>query len=209
MALNKARVLRHRDMQGRPVIYIPAKNHSVNDREIDELTQFIVFNLVKINLHGWSPLKSNSTHCITGRGLQEVFWRCHWQFLYCLWSQEFLIDMYGLSFNQEYHMAFKPPLPRTPWRVSHLQRANCVFRMLGNYQGLAGWEHLKQSHFCKFWGRSLPVFDTRHPSYWYVDNSKEDHSRWEAERSFLSRLFYILRFNKSIHFSVNVNELNF
>ena len=46
LALKKARVLRHRDMQGRPVIYIPAKNHSVNDREIDELTQFIVFCLV-------------------------------------------------------------------------------------------------------------------------------------------------------------------
>jgi len=40
--LNKAVVLRHRDMQGRPVIYIPAKNHSVNGREIEELTQFIV-----------------------------------------------------------------------------------------------------------------------------------------------------------------------
>lgn len=33
-------------MQGRPVIYIPAKNHSVNDREIDELTKFIVYCLV-------------------------------------------------------------------------------------------------------------------------------------------------------------------
>lgn len=49
MSLNKARVLRHRDMQGRSVIYIPAKNHSVNDREIDELTQFIVFCLVMKN----------------------------------------------------------------------------------------------------------------------------------------------------------------
>ena len=44
--LNKAVVLRHRDMQGRPVIYIPAKNHSVNGREIEELTQFIVHCLV-------------------------------------------------------------------------------------------------------------------------------------------------------------------
>ena len=33
-------------MQGRPVIYIPAKNHNVNDREIDQLTQFIVYCLV-------------------------------------------------------------------------------------------------------------------------------------------------------------------
>lgn len=50
LALKKARVLRHRDMQGRSVIYIPAKNHSVNDREIDELTQFIVFCLVRSKL---------------------------------------------------------------------------------------------------------------------------------------------------------------
>lgn len=43
---NKARVLRHRDMAGRPVIYIPARNHNVNERNIDELTKFIVFCLV-------------------------------------------------------------------------------------------------------------------------------------------------------------------
>lgn len=43
---NKARVLRHRDMMGRPVIYIPAKNHNVNDRDIDDLTKFIVYCLV-------------------------------------------------------------------------------------------------------------------------------------------------------------------
>nr|CAD7431054.1 unnamed protein product [Timema monikensis] len=42
---NKARVLRHRDMVGRPVIYIPARNHNVNERNIDELTKFIVYCL--------------------------------------------------------------------------------------------------------------------------------------------------------------------
>ncbi|KAJ8922701.1 hypothetical protein NQ315_007735 [Exocentrus adspersus] len=42
---NKARVLRHRDMVGRPVIYIPAKNHNVTNRDIDELTKFIVYCL--------------------------------------------------------------------------------------------------------------------------------------------------------------------
>ncbi|XP_046666195.1 CRAL-TRIO domain-containing protein C3H8.02 isoform X2 [Homalodisca vitripennis] len=41
----KARVLKHRDMQGRPVIYIPAKHHNANDRDIDELTKFIVYCL--------------------------------------------------------------------------------------------------------------------------------------------------------------------
>ena len=46
MEANKARVLRHRDMVGRPVIYIPAKNHNVNDRDIDDLTKFIVYCLV-------------------------------------------------------------------------------------------------------------------------------------------------------------------
>ncbi|XP_019876189.1 uncharacterized protein LOC109604096 [Aethina tumida] len=42
---NKARVLRHRDLQGRPIIYIPAKNHSASNRNIDELTKFIVYCL--------------------------------------------------------------------------------------------------------------------------------------------------------------------
>ncbi|XP_050500405.1 uncharacterized protein LOC126880531 [Diabrotica virgifera virgifera] len=42
---NKARVLRHRDMFGRPVIYIPAKNHNASNRDIDELTKFIVYCL--------------------------------------------------------------------------------------------------------------------------------------------------------------------
>lgn len=48
MELNKARVLKHRDMHGRPVIYIPAKNHNVNERDIDELTKFIVYCLVSV-----------------------------------------------------------------------------------------------------------------------------------------------------------------
>lgn len=43
---NKARVLKHRDMSGRPVVYIPAKNHNANNRDIDELTKFIVYCLV-------------------------------------------------------------------------------------------------------------------------------------------------------------------
>jgi hypothetical protein len=42
----KAMVLKHRDLEGRPVIYIPAKFHNVNDRDIDQLTKFIVFCLV-------------------------------------------------------------------------------------------------------------------------------------------------------------------
>ncbi|KAL1490506.1 hypothetical protein ABEB36_013188 [Hypothenemus hampei] len=42
---NKARVLKHRDMHGRPVVYIPAKNHNANERDLDELTKFIVYCL--------------------------------------------------------------------------------------------------------------------------------------------------------------------
>ncbi|XP_013134804.1 PREDICTED: CRAL-TRIO domain-containing protein C3H8.02 [Papilio polytes] len=42
---DKARVLRHRDIVGRPIIYIPAKNHSSSDRNIDDLTKFIVYCL--------------------------------------------------------------------------------------------------------------------------------------------------------------------
>ncbi|XP_072941816.1 uncharacterized protein [Epargyreus clarus] len=42
---DKARVLRHRDLIGRPIVYIPAKNHSSSDRNIDDLTKFIVYCL--------------------------------------------------------------------------------------------------------------------------------------------------------------------
>ena len=38
----KARVLKHRDVTGRPVIYIPAKNHNSSERDIDELTKFVI-----------------------------------------------------------------------------------------------------------------------------------------------------------------------
>lgn len=47
LVMNKARVLKHRDLYGRPVIYIPAKNHNATNRDIDELTKFIVYCLVK------------------------------------------------------------------------------------------------------------------------------------------------------------------
>ncbi|KFM75193.1 CRAL-TRIO domain-containing protein, partial [Stegodyphus mimosarum] len=40
-------VLRHKDRLGRPVIYIPAKYHSASERNIDEVTKFIVFTLEK------------------------------------------------------------------------------------------------------------------------------------------------------------------
>ncbi|XP_049851266.1 uncharacterized protein LOC126325824 [Schistocerca gregaria] len=42
---NKARILHHRDVNGRPIIYIPVKNHNVNDRDIEELTKFVVYCL--------------------------------------------------------------------------------------------------------------------------------------------------------------------
>lgn len=42
---NRVQVLRHRDKFGRPVVYIPAKNHNASDRDIDELTKFIVYCL--------------------------------------------------------------------------------------------------------------------------------------------------------------------
>lgn len=40
-----ALISRHRDMYGRPVVYIPAKNHNASDRDIDELTRFMIFIL--------------------------------------------------------------------------------------------------------------------------------------------------------------------
>ncbi|CAK1578462.1 unnamed protein product [Parnassius mnemosyne] len=42
---DKARVLKHRDIVGRPIIYIPAKNYNSSDRDIDELTKYIVYCL--------------------------------------------------------------------------------------------------------------------------------------------------------------------
>lgn len=43
--MDKARVLKHRDIIGRPVIYIPCKNHNASKRDIDEITKFIVWCL--------------------------------------------------------------------------------------------------------------------------------------------------------------------
>jgi len=40
-----ALISRHRDMHGRPVIYIPAKNHNANERNIDELTKYMIYTL--------------------------------------------------------------------------------------------------------------------------------------------------------------------
>ncbi|CAG5055952.1 unnamed protein product [Parnassius apollo] len=42
---DKARVLKHRDIVGRPIIYIPAKNYNSSDRDINELTKYIVYCL--------------------------------------------------------------------------------------------------------------------------------------------------------------------
>ncbi|XP_064636965.1 uncharacterized protein LOC135493518 [Lineus longissimus] len=41
----KALLLMHRDIIGRPVIYIAARKHDVNERDIDEFTRFIVYTL--------------------------------------------------------------------------------------------------------------------------------------------------------------------
>lgn len=59
MEANKARVLRHRDLRGRPVVYIPAKNHSATDRDLEELTQFIVYCLVTHTFAFQFPCKKN------------------------------------------------------------------------------------------------------------------------------------------------------
>ncbi|XP_066260698.1 uncharacterized protein [Euwallacea similis] len=81
---NKARVLKHRDMQGRPVIYIPAKNHNVSDRDIDELTKFIVYCLedackrcfeeVIDNLCIVFDLKDFSLNCMDYQFIKNLIW---------------------------------------------------------------------------------------------------------------------------------------
>ncbi|XP_012265056.1 CRAL-TRIO domain-containing protein C3H8.02 [Athalia rosae] len=82
--LNKARVLRHRDMYGRPVIYIPAKNHNPNERDIDILTKFIVYCLedackrcfeeVIDNLCIVFDLKDFGMTCMDNQLLRNLIW---------------------------------------------------------------------------------------------------------------------------------------
>ncbi|CAK1551866.1 unnamed protein product [Leptosia nina] len=81
---NKARVLRHRDMIGRPIIYIPAKNHSSSDRDIDDLTKFIVYCLedaskkcfeeVVDNLCIVFDLNSFTLSCMDYQVLKNLIW---------------------------------------------------------------------------------------------------------------------------------------
>ncbi|KXJ69686.1 hypothetical protein RP20_CCG026124 [Aedes albopictus] len=80
---NKARVLKHRDCTGRPVIYIPAKNHS-SERDIDELTKFIVhcleeackrcFEEVTDNLCIVFDLAEFSTSCMDYQLIKNLIW---------------------------------------------------------------------------------------------------------------------------------------
>lgn len=81
---NKARVLRHRDCTGRPVIYIPAKNHNSSDRDIDELTKFIVhcleeagkkcFEEVTDSLCIIFDLADFSTSCMDYQLIKNLIW---------------------------------------------------------------------------------------------------------------------------------------
>ena len=76
-------MLRHRDCTGRPVIYIPAKNHS-SERDIDELTKFIVYCLdeackkcfeeVTDNLCIVFDLAGFSTSCMDYQLIKNLIW---------------------------------------------------------------------------------------------------------------------------------------
>lgn len=80
----KARVLNHRDCLGRPCIYIPAKNHNASDRDIDELTKFIVhcletaskrcFEEVIDNLCIVFDLQNFSTSCMDYQLIKNLIW---------------------------------------------------------------------------------------------------------------------------------------
>uniref|UniRef100_A0A0K8TTA3 Putative phosphatidylinositol transfer protein pdr16 n=1 Tax=Tabanus bromius TaxID=304241 RepID=A0A0K8TTA3_TABBR len=82
--MDKARVLRHRDCIGRPVIYIPAKNHNANERNIDDLTKFIVYCLeeackkcfeeVTDNLCIVFDLNEFSTACMDYQLIKNLIW---------------------------------------------------------------------------------------------------------------------------------------
>ncbi|KAI5702726.1 hypothetical protein M8J75_003396 [Diaphorina citri] len=77
---NKARVLKHRDMNGRPVIYIPARNHNANDRDIDEITKFIeeackkCFEEVVDNLCIVFDLKDFGLSCMDYQMIKNLIW---------------------------------------------------------------------------------------------------------------------------------------
>lgn len=81
---NKARVLRHRDMTGRPVIYIPAKNHNASERDIDELTRFIVYCLEEACARCFEEVTDNlcivfdldgfSTSCMDYQLVKNLIW---------------------------------------------------------------------------------------------------------------------------------------
>ncbi|KAG4067319.1 hypothetical protein HA402_000310 [Bradysia odoriphaga] len=81
---DKARVLKHRDCSGRPVIYIPAKNHNASTRDIDELTKFIVncleeacdraFEEVIDNLCIVFDLAEFSTSCMDYQLIKNLIW---------------------------------------------------------------------------------------------------------------------------------------
>lgn len=45
MATGKIRLLPHRDLKGRPLLYIAARKHNAYDRDIDKITKFIVYML--------------------------------------------------------------------------------------------------------------------------------------------------------------------
>ncbi|GAB0099919.1 CRAL-TRIO domain-containing protein [Sergentomyia squamirostris] len=80
----KARVLMHRDITGRPVIYIPAKNHNSSERDIDELTKFIVYCLEKACQKCFEEVTDNlcivfdlaefSTSCMDYQLVKNLIW---------------------------------------------------------------------------------------------------------------------------------------
>ncbi|XP_055683063.1 uncharacterized protein LOC129789952 [Lutzomyia longipalpis] len=82
--LLKARVLNHRDITGRPVIYIPAKNHNSSERDIDELTKFIVYCLEKACQKCFEEVTDNlcivfdlaefSTSCMDYQLVKNLIW---------------------------------------------------------------------------------------------------------------------------------------
>lgn len=81
---SKARVLNHRDCVGRPVVYFPAKNHNASDRDIDEVTRFIVhcleiaskrcFEEVVDNLCIIFDLQNFSTSCMDYQLIKNLIW---------------------------------------------------------------------------------------------------------------------------------------
>ncbi|XP_041360134.1 CRAL-TRIO domain-containing protein C3H8.02-like [Gigantopelta aegis] len=84
ISIGKIHILRNRDSQGRPVIYVIARKHNVYERDIDKFTKFIVYILetackkcneeIIDNLCIIFDLKNFSLSCMDYQFIKNLIW---------------------------------------------------------------------------------------------------------------------------------------